>query len=101
MLEDKLSTEKIFGMSSCIPLVSNKDYQRDHERKYRIPGMTEDPIVSYGMLQRWIRDFHELNNMNLPRGFYKKNKRQLIGMFNGMLDNYGITIGQITSGGLL
>ncbi len=101
MLEDKLTAEELLEMNSCMSLVRNSDYQESHQREYIIPGRTEDPTLDYLMLRAWIIDFHELNNMKLPTRFYKRNRKQLTGMFYGMLDQYGITVGQITSGGLL
>ncbi len=108
MLEDKLTAEELFEINSCIPTIRNCDYQRQHsKRKYRIPGMTENPALNYGMLRRWISDFvNDSENkkihmektgreLRLPPGFYKRNKKQLIGMFYGMLDHYSITIEDI------
>jgi hypothetical protein len=64
---------------------------------YRVPRMTEDPRNSYGLLKMWLIRFHKENEMNLPRGFYKRDKIQLRGMFEGMMSNprYGITIDRI------
>lgn len=62
------------------------------QRTYHIPGRYEDPCVTYGMVRRWIIDFHEMNSMELPRGFHRRNKRQLVGMFHGMLRTYGIRL---------
>ncbi len=65
------------------------------KRQYRIPGMTENPAVNYGMLQRWIADFHRLNSMDLPTGFWRRNKWQLLGMYHGMRQTYNISVEDI------
>ncbi len=36
-------------------------------------------------LQDWLIQWHEDNNKELPKGFWKKNKRQLIGMYYGII----------------
>ena len=64
-------------------------------RRYHVPGMTENPCVTSGMARRWIRDFHERNCLELPSGFYRRNKKQLVGMFYGMLETYGISLDEI------
>lgn len=68
------------------------------QRTYHIPGRYEDPRITYGLVRRWIMDFHEMNGMKLPRGFYQRNKRQLVGMFNGMLRTYGIRLEDLARG---
>ena len=65
------------------------------EKTYSVPGMTEDPAVSYGMTKRWIIEFHELNGMDLPTGFHSRNKKQLLGMYYGMLVSYNIGVEDI------
>ncbi len=62
---------------------------------YKIPGRTESPFVTGGMAKRWIIDFHEMNNMELPKSFWKKNAKQLRGMLNGMMNSYDIDIEDI------
>lgn len=69
--------------------------RREAPKKYKVPGMTENPCVTYGMVRRWIMDFHKRNKMRLPKGFYRRNKRQLVGMFYGMLDTYEIRLEDI------
>lgn len=64
-------------------------------RTYVVPYMSENPAVHFGMLRRWIRNFHKENHMDLPRGFYRRNKAQLTGMFYGMLDTYKIKVEDI------
>ena len=64
---------------------------RSEEKRYIIPRRTEDPSVTYGMLKSWIREFHRANEMKLPTGFQKRDKRQLLGMYYGMLRQYEIT----------
>lgn len=72
----------------------SQKYQEPH--RYIIPRMTENPAVTYSMLRRWIIDFHKKNDiMPLPKGFYKRNKRQLKGMFYGMLRHYKISLDDI------
>lgn len=66
------------------------------QKQYRIPRATENPAVHRGMLRRWIRNFHQLNGMPLPRGFYQRTKPQLRGMYYGMLKHYEISVEQIT-----
>lgn len=56
----------------------------------KIPRRTENPSATYGMLRHWITDFCQQNDKSLPKGFHKKNKQQLMGMYRGMLDHYGI-----------
>ncbi len=56
----------------------------------KIPRRTENPSATYGMLKSWIRDFCQQNDKSLPKGFHKKNKQQLMGMYLGMLVHYGI-----------
>ncbi len=64
-------------------------------RRYHVPGMTENPCVIYGMVRRWIMDFHQRNGMKLPKGFYQRDKTQLVGMFYGMLRTYEISLDEI------
>jgi len=61
---------------------------------YQVPRRTEDPRNNYGMLKTFLREFHEQNDMPLPSGFHQRDKRQLTGMFNGMLGRY-FTLEQI------
>ena len=74
---------------------AEKEYQKRHfskEQKYKIPGRTEIPNTTKGY-QRWIRDFVKMNEnkgVTLPKDFSKKSKKQLVGMFYGMLKTYGI-----------
>lgn len=63
--------------------------------KYHIPKMTENPAVEYGMLQAWIKRFCVANDFPLPTGFWKRDKRQLQGMFYGMLETYKIEMEDI------
>ena len=56
----------------------------------KIPRRTENPSATYGMLDSWIRDFCRQNNKPLPKGFHNRNKQQLMGMYHGMLEHYGI-----------
>ena len=62
----------------------------DFRKRYIVPGLTESPSVARDYLELWIRRFHILNNLDLPKGFSKKNKKQLLGMYHGMLKHYGI-----------
>ncbi len=56
----------------------------------KIPRRTENPSATYGMLKGWIKEFCQQNDKLLPEGFHTKNKKQLMGMYRGMLDYYGI-----------
>lgn len=56
----------------------------------KIPRRTENPSATYGMLKGWIKEFCQQNDKLLPKGFHKKNKQQLTGLYHGMLDHYGI-----------
>lgn len=69
---------------------------RPEQKQYKIPQATENPAVHRGMLRRWIQNFHEMNGMSLPKGFYQRDKRQLQGMFHGMRKQYKISIEDIT-----
>ncbi len=64
-------------------------------QKLRIPRRTENPAVTKGMLKNWIQEFLERNNKLLPKGYHHKNKRQLQGMYRGMLDHYNIRLTDI------
>ena len=64
---------------------------RERPRKYHIPGRTESPTVSKGMLEGWMREFTQKNKVTLPRGFNQRNFGQLLGMYRGMLETYGIS----------
>ncbi|MEK6900056.1 MAG: hypothetical protein AABX05_02945 [Nanoarchaeota archaeon] len=68
---------------------------RMQERKLKVPRRSEDPAVNYGMLKDWIKDFHRANGIELPKGFHKRNKRQLLGMYHGMQKHYGIRYSDI------
>ncbi len=59
-------------------------------QRIKIPRRTEYPAATKGMLESWIREFCERNNKPLPRGFSKRNKKQLMGMYQGMLTHYQI-----------
>lgn len=62
---------------------------------YIVPRRTENPANTFGMLRNWIIEFHKNNGMKLPKGFYRRNKRQLRGMYYGMLNTYGISIDDV------
>ena len=64
---------------------------RERPQQYRIPGRTESPRVSKGMLEGWIREFAQKNEVTLPRGFSQRDFGQLLGMYRGMLETYGIS----------
>ncbi len=65
--------------------------EKESEGQYIIPRTTEDPTTNKCMLQRCIRTFCKSNSLKLPRGFYKKDYRQLLGMFKGMKKYYGFS----------
>jgi hypothetical protein len=54
------------------------------QKQYLVPGRTEDPINTYGLLRQFLVDFHKMNQMSLPKGFRSRNKKQLLGMYRGM-----------------
>lgn len=87
--------ELLLETNSSKQLESLLETNAASKKQYYIPGMTENPAVSYGMLRRWIIDFCDKNNLDLPRYFYKKDKRQLQGMFYGMLRHYKISLEDI------
>ena len=80
------------GLCECIYGIQPEQPERT---QYRIPRATENPAVHRGMLRRWIKNFHEMNGMKLPKGFYERDKRQLRGMYYGMLEEYDISIEDI------
>jgi len=69
--------------------------QEQIEEQYNIPGRGEDPTVTYGMLKQWIVDFHDYNQMDLPKGFHDRNKIQLLGMYHGMQETYNFYLEDI------
>ena len=80
------------GLCECIYGIQPEQPERT---QYRIPRATENPAVHRSMLRRWIKNFHEMNGMKLPKGFYERDKRQLRGMYYGMLEEYDISIEDI------
>ena len=68
-------------------------------RRYKVPAFSESPLTNRNMLRRWIRLFAEMNGLDLPSGFYKKDRRQLVGMYRGMIEHYGIDPEETTLGG--
>jgi hypothetical protein len=59
-------------------------------KNYIVPAFSESPLTNRNMLRRWIQQFTELNGLELPTGFWKKNRPQLEGMYRGMLKTYGV-----------
>ncbi len=74
---------------------ADKIWKKRQRKNYIIPRRTEDPSVTYGMLKNWIREFAEKNNLPLPKGFHKRDKEQLRGMYRGMLKYYDIRLTDI------
>jgi len=37
--------------------------------------------------QKWLKDYHEIRGISLPKNFWKKNKKQLKGMYYGVVHN--------------
>lgn len=67
---------------------------------YLVPRRTENPANTFGMLRNWIIEFHKSNDMKLPKHFYRRNKRQLRGMYYGMLRTYELTIDDVVPEGV-
>ncbi|MEK6969623.1 MAG: hypothetical protein AABW48_04300 [Nanoarchaeota archaeon] len=68
--------------------------------EYIVPRRTENPANTFGMLRNWIIEFHRSNDMKLPKYFYRRNKRQLRGMYYGMLRTYELTIDDVVPEGV-
>src|SRR3989338_10262952 len=62
--------------------------ERAQQGAYRIPRRTESPAATAMGARSWIRDFHWLNRMPLPKGFHQRDKSRLVGMYYGMLNTY-------------
>lgn len=77
-------------MGKQLDLFGIVNQEIETSRTYRIPRRTESPAVTKGMAKSWIKDFCEWNNLELPRGFHKRDKKQIIGMYRGMLQTYCI-----------
>lgn len=60
-------------------------------RSYVVPQHEIGPSITKKNLDAWIRDFCRQNELSLPKGFHKKTKDQLWGMYYGMKDTYGFT----------
>lgn len=60
------------------------------QKQYRVPVFSESPLTNRNMLRRWIQQFTEMNGLELPTGFWKKDRKQLVGMYRGMLKTYDI-----------
>ncbi len=60
----------------------------DDSLEYIVPQHEIGPKVTKNNLDKWIRDFCEQNELKLPKGFSKKTKYQLFGMYNGMAETY-------------
>ncbi|MDO8517524.1 MAG: hypothetical protein Q7S33_05360 [Nanoarchaeota archaeon] len=60
--------------------------------KYKLPGRTISPAkMSKEGLQNWIVEFAKLNNIDLPKGFYGRNRTQILGMYKGMQETYNFS----------
>jgi hypothetical protein len=58
---------------------------------YITPQHEIGPSITKKNLDNWIRDFCNQNELKLPKGFGKKNKKQLWGMYLGMAEKYTFT----------
>jgi len=65
------------------------------ERKYTIPRLSIDPTANKKVLTTWIREFCRANTLSLPKGFHRKTKRQLLGMYHGMEKTYEFSVEDI------
>ncbi len=94
-LEQKLADEvdRKFNREGNLKRESNST--RKLIGDYIIPRRTENPANTFGMLRNWIVEFHNSNGMKLPKGFYRRNKMQLRGMYYGMLKTYSISIDDV------
>ena len=66
--------------------------ERNVEKDYIIPKFTENPSVSVCLAKCWIKEFHERNDLSLPKGFCNRNRKQIMGMYHGMLKHYDISL---------
>jgi|TARA_B100001971_G_C18233596_1_gene565562 hypothetical protein len=62
----------------------------EKKTKYIVPGMTEPPRDTVGMMKMWLGDFYRANGIKPPKGFHRKNRNQLLGLYHGTLGTYGI-----------
>jgi len=60
-----------------------------------VRGMTEDPAVDYGMLKKWLTDFHHDNKLTLPPGFHSQRKAGLTDLYQGIREQYQIPLSDI------
>ncbi len=69
----------------------NEEEKERKENEYAVPGRTESPRVDRGMLVSWIREFHKINKIKLPKRFFRKDYKELLEVYQGVLKKYGIT----------
>ncbi len=60
-------------------------------QSYVVPCHEIGPSITKNNLDTWIRDFCRQNELSLPKGFHKKTKDQLWGMYHGMAETYSFT----------
>jgi hypothetical protein len=75
--------------------LSEKFVNEQKSEYYVIPKFTENPARRARLAKKWIKEFHKKNGMDLPKGFYDRNKKQIMGMYHGMLKHYDISLGDI------
>lgn len=97
MLEDKLTSQELLEMNSCIPLVINIDYlirNKEEEKlgrtkNYRPIEFYCEPQDSAKLKKEIIEKFCKQNEISIPHNLHKKNAAQIHGLFTGMEITYG------------
>ena len=93
--QERAGLGNLESLVETLPAPSPKNPSPKEKRQYTIPKRGENPTLTYGMLRVWIIDFHEQNDMSLPKNFHQRNHRQLKGMFHGMQKTYHFNIKDI------
>ncbi len=84
-LEERTGQTELFPNPSVLPIVA------ESVAEYKIPRRTAAEDLSFhGGRMTWMRDFHRLNNIPLPKGFSRLTSEQSFGRYRGMLETYGI-----------
>ena len=65
------------------------------QRTYVIPSCGEEPTVRKSTLKNWIKEFHRMNNINLPYDFKKRKFNALKEMYDNMVKDYRIKLDDI------
>ena len=85
-----------FGIESFEYLAAEQlEAERNPPKRYRIPKRTGSPAATGALAKAWIREFCQLNELDLPTGFSGKKANQLRGMYQGMLNTYDISEEQV------